>query len=81
MTAPALPERIGASMRPTPRPLTAPTTPPCAAATAARPSSALAAGASWLDLLTMNVLTTAVILAVAAWDTRRTRAAARTIST
>jgi len=38
-------------------------------------AAALAAAAPRLDLLAMNVLTTAVILAVAAWDTYRSRAA------
>ena len=37
-------------------------------------TAALAAGTPMLDLLTMNILTTAVILAVAAWDTYRSRA-------
>lgn len=36
-------------------------------------TAALAGAVAALDLLTMNVLTTAVILAVAAWDTYRTR--------
>jgi hypothetical protein len=38
-------------------------------------TAALAAAAPRLDLLAMNVLTTAAILAVAAWDTYRSRAA------
>lgn len=37
--------------------------------------AALLPAAAMLDLLTMNMLTTPVILAVAAWDTYRTRAA------